>query len=41
MNGIPVTVGSTGQRGFFVDPSGVIRFTVNGTVPTVASPALQ
>jgi prepilin-type N-terminal cleavage/methylation domain-containing protein len=41
MNGIPVTVGSTGQRGFFVDPSGVIRFTVDGTVPTVASPALQ
>jgi type IV pilus assembly protein PilA len=41
INAVPVTVGSTGQRGFFVDPSGVIRFTTDGTIPTVASPALQ
>jgi type IV pilus assembly protein PilA len=41
INAVPVTVGSTGQRGFFVDPSGVIRFTTDGSIPTVASPALQ
>ena len=41
MNAVPVTIGSTGQRGFFVDPSGVIRFTTDGSIPTVASPALQ
>jgi prepilin-type N-terminal cleavage/methylation domain-containing protein len=38
---VPVTIGSTGQRGFFVDPSGVIRFTTDGSLPTIASPALQ
>jgi type IV pilus assembly protein PilA len=38
---VPVTVGSTGQRGFFVDPSGVIRFTTDGTAPTISSPPLQ
>ena len=37
----PLMVGSTGQRGFFVDASGVIRFTTDGTVPTVASQPLQ
>jgi type IV pilus assembly protein PilA len=37
----PVSVGTTGQRGFFVDPSGVIRFTTDGSAPTVASPPLQ
>ena len=37
---LPVTVGSTGQRGFFTDPSGVIRFTTDGTAPTVSSPTL-
>jgi type IV pilus assembly protein PilA len=38
---LPVTVGSTGQRGFFVDPSGVIRYTTDGTAPTSSSPPLQ
>ena len=41
INGVPVTIGSTGQRGFFVDTSGVIRFTTDGSVPTTASAALQ
>ena len=40
-NAVPVTIGSTGQRGFFVDSSGVIRFTTDGSVPTTASSALQ
>jgi prepilin-type N-terminal cleavage/methylation domain-containing protein len=39
--GVPVTVGQTGQRGFFSDQSGVIRFTTDGSAPTVASPPLQ
>jgi type IV pilus assembly protein PilA len=38
---LPVTVGTTGQRGFFTDPSGVMRFTTDGTAPTTASPPLQ
>jgi type IV pilus assembly protein PilA len=41
VTGLPVTVGQTGQRGFFSDQSGVIRFTTDGTAPTAASPALQ
>lgn len=35
--GLPATVGSTGQRGFFTDQSGVIRYTTTGVAPTVAS----
>jgi type IV pilus assembly protein PilA len=38
---VPATIGQTGQRGFFTDQSGVIRFTTNGTAPTAASPPLQ
>jgi prepilin-type N-terminal cleavage/methylation domain-containing protein len=38
---VPAQIGSTGQRGFFTDPSGVIRFSTDGTVPTTTSPALQ
>jgi hypothetical protein len=34
-------VGQTGQRGFFSDQSGVIRFTTTGAAPTIASPPLQ
>jgi hypothetical protein len=41
IHAIPVTIGSTGQRGFFEDSSGVIRYTTDGSLPTVASPALQ
>ncbi|HYE24340.1 MAG TPA: prepilin-type N-terminal cleavage/methylation domain-containing protein [Clostridia bacterium] len=41
-DGIPVTPGQTGQRGFFSDTSGVIRYNTTGTaVPTIADPALQ
>jgi type IV pilus assembly protein PilA len=39
--GVPSTVGQTGQRGFFSDQSGVIRFTTDGSAPTLASPPLQ
>ena len=36
---VPVTVGTTGNRGFFVDTSGVIRFTTDGSAPdNTASP---
>ncbi len=38
--GIPVNT-STGQNGYFIDDSGVIRFTTDGSLPTSASPALQ
>ncbi|MFH1550736.1 MAG: prepilin-type N-terminal cleavage/methylation domain-containing protein [Planctomycetota bacterium] len=38
---VPTTVGSSGNRGFFVDESGVIRFTTDGTAPTTASPSLN
>jgi type IV pilus assembly protein PilA len=37
----PVSVGSTGQRMFFSDQSGVIRYAASGSGATVASPALQ
>jgi len=39
-NANPVTIGTTGQRGFFTDQSGVIRFDP-GAPATVASPPLQ
>jgi type IV pilus assembly protein PilA len=39
--GIPATVGTTGQRGFYSDQTGVIRYTLTGVAPTNASPALQ
>ena len=38
---VPQGIGTTGQRGFFSNESGVIRYTLNGTVPTVASSPLQ
>lgn len=41
INGTPVTVGSTGQRMFCSDQSGVIRYDVSGAGCTVASFALQ
>jgi type IV pilus assembly protein PilA len=37
----PLGIGSTGQRGFYSDQSGVIRYTLDGTVPTTASSPLQ
>jgi hypothetical protein len=33
--------GYTGQRGFFIDQSGVIRFSTDGTAPTISNPAIQ
>jgi type IV pilus assembly protein PilA len=38
---VPVTIGTTGNRGFFVDTSGVITFTTDGAAPTAASSALE
>jgi prepilin-type N-terminal cleavage/methylation domain-containing protein len=40
-NAVPLNVGVTGQRGFYSDQTGVIRYTLAGTVPTAASSALQ
>ncbi|MBI4456254.1 MAG: prepilin-type N-terminal cleavage/methylation domain-containing protein [Acidobacteria bacterium] len=37
---VPVTVGKTGQRGFFGDATGVIRYSVDGSAPTASSKAL-
>jgi prepilin-type N-terminal cleavage/methylation domain-containing protein len=37
----PVNVGTTGQRQFFSDQSGVIRYAASGAGGTVASPPLQ
>jgi len=38
---VPLNVGVTGQRGFFTDQSGVIRYSLDGSAPTVAASALQ
>jgi len=38
---VPTTVGTTGDRGFFVDQSGVIRFTLDGSAPTTASSVID
>ena len=38
---VPQKVGVTGQRGFYSDQTGVIRYTLNGSVPTNAASALQ
>ena len=37
----PLTIGTTGQRGFYSDQTGVIRYTLDGSVPTNAASALQ
>jgi type IV pilus assembly protein PilA len=39
--GVPANCGQTGQRGFFTDQSGVIRFTTDCSAPTLASPPIQ
>ena len=41
VTGSPVAIGQTGQRGFFSDQSGVIRFNLTGAAGTVADPPLQ
>jgi type IV pilus assembly protein PilA len=38
---IPVSVGTSGQRAFFSDQSGVIRYNAAGAGATVADPPLQ
>ena len=37
----PNSVGTTGQRGFYSDESGVIRYTLDGSAPTNASSSLE
>ncbi|MHC4663377.1 MAG: type IV pilin protein [Planctomycetota bacterium] len=38
---VPTTPGTTGDRGFYVDQTGVLRFTADGTAPNNSSPALD
>jgi len=38
---VPATIGTTGQRGFYSDQTGVIRYTLDGSAPTNGSLALQ
>jgi type IV pilus assembly protein PilA len=38
---VPAVIGTTGQRGFYSDQSGVVRYTLLGAAPTNASSALQ
>jgi type IV pilus assembly protein PilA len=37
---VPSVVGQSGQRGFFTDQSGVIRYDATGAAATASSPAL-
>ena len=37
---VPTTPGLTGERGFYTDNTAVLRFTIDGTAPSAASPAL-
>ena len=41
VTGLPIALGVTGNRGFFTDQTGVIRYTVNGSAPTPVSSPLQ
>jgi prepilin-type N-terminal cleavage/methylation domain-containing protein len=38
MTGQPVTAGSTGQRGFYTDQTGVIRYAITGAASVASSP---
>src|ERR1700730_10294790 len=38
MTGQPVTAGTTGQRGFFTNESGVIRYAISGAAAVGSSP---
>ena len=38
---LAANVGTTGQRGFFSDQTGVIRYTVDGSAPTNGSSPIQ
>jgi type IV pilus assembly protein PilA len=41
VTGIPATVGTSGQRSFFSDQSGVIRYNTTGGTPSVGDAPLQ
>lgn len=41
ISAVPGVIGTTGQRGFYSDQTGVIRYTLDGSAPTTASSALQ
>jgi len=41
LTALPGTQGVTGQRGFYSDQTGVLRYTLDGSAPTSASSALQ
>ena len=41
VTGVPIASGISGNRGFFSDQTGVIRYTLDGTAPTSASSPLQ
>jgi type IV pilus assembly protein PilA len=38
---IPISVGTSGQRSFFTDQSGVIRYQTTGATPLITDPPLQ
>ena len=38
---VPSSIGTTGQRGFYSDQTGVIRYNLTGAAPTNAANALQ
>jgi type IV pilus assembly protein PilA len=38
MTGLPSLAGSTGQRGFYTDQTGVIRYAISGTALVTSSP---
>ena len=37
---VPATIGTTGQRGFYSDQTGVIRYSLDGSAPNNASNSL-
>ncbi|HEY2932324.1 MAG TPA: type II secretion system protein [Acidobacteriota bacterium] len=37
---LPITLGVTGFRGFYTDATGVIRYSPDGSAPTLASPPI-
>ena len=38
VSGVPTTAGTTGDRGFFADQSGVIRFAASGAASSASAP---
>jgi hypothetical protein len=38
VSAVPTTAGTTGDRGFFVDVSGVVRFAASGAATSASSP---